>query len=202
MPMLKREILTAQEAAAEPGQEILDLGQGDPYFAREIAVRSGTDLKRCYLCRTCSGGCPVYRAMDLGPHRVMRLVLYGQRRRVLESNTIWLCVGCHTCAAVCPMAIDIAAVMDTLRQLALEEGVEISEPGILDFHREVLRSIQRHGRTHKLEIMMRYKVGQHKWFEDMDLGLRMLAKRKLDLRPSRIQDPSRLAKLFGKPWEA
>ena len=202
MSMLKQAINTSPEGLAQPAPEVLDLGQADHHFAREIARQSGTDIRRCYLCRTCSGGCPVYQAMDLGPHRVMRLVLYGQRRRVLESSTIWLCVGCHSCSALCPMAIDMAAVMDTLRRMALEEGVPISEPGILDFHREVLRSIRRHGRTHKLEIMMRYKASQHNWFQDMDLGLKMLARRKLDLRPSRIGDPSRLARLFAKPWEA
>ncbi len=202
MSMLKQEYSGGPQTPAQAGREVLELGRGDHYLAREIARRSGCDPRRCYLCRSCSGGCPVYQAMDLGPHRLMRLVLYGQRRRVLESNTIWLCLGCHSCAAVCPMAIDIAAVMDTLRRMALEEGVPISEPGILDFHREVLRSIRRHGRTHKLEIMMRYKAGQHKWFQDMDLGLRMLARRKLDLRPSRIQDPARLARLFARPWEA
>ena len=26
----------------------------------------------------------------------MRRLLFGFRREVLESSTIWLCVGCHT----------------------------------------------------------------------------------------------------------
>ena len=98
------------------------------------------------------------------------------------------------------MAIDIAAVMDALRSMALEEGVKPAEPGILDFHREVLGSIEKYGRTHKLEIMLRYKVHQRAWFSDMDVGLKMLAKRKLDLRPSRIGNARDLEKLFQKPW--
>ena len=95
------------------------------------------------------------------------------------------------------MAIDIAAVMSALREMAIEEGVRIAEPGIFNFHQEVLNSIQKYGRTHKLEIMMRYKLRQRDLFSDMDMGLKMLAKRKLDLRPSKIIDKTQIRKLFS-----
>lgn len=84
------------------------------------------------------------------------------------------------------MAIDMPAIMDALRQKALAEGVKVAEQGILDFHNEMLSSMKRYGRTHKLEIMLRYKIKQRDWFSDMNLGLRMFAKRKLDLTPSKI----------------
>jgi hypothetical protein len=98
------------------------------------------------------------------------------------------------------MAIDMAAVMDTLRLMAVEEGVPIGKPHILDFHEEVLRSLENYGRAHKLGIMWRYKVQTRRWFKDMDLGLKMLAKRKLDLWPSRIQAQEELANLFKCYW--
>lgn len=189
------------QSAARPS-EPLALDRRSRHLAREVAAASGVEVNRCFLCQTCSNGCPFYQAMDLGPHRLMRLLHFGQRREILESSTIWLCVGCHTCSAACPMSLDIAAVMDALRHLALKEGAEPAEPAILAFHRQVLRSIQRHGRTHKLEIMLRFKAGQGKWLEDMDLGLKMLAKRKLDLRPSKIKSPHDLDRLFSKSWEA
>ena len=92
----------------------------------------------------------------------------------------------------CPMAIDIAAIMDALRQIALERQVPVAEPGILGFHREVLNTVARYGRTHKLEIMLRYKVRTRDWFSDMDVGLKMLAKRKLDLMPSRVKNIAKI----------
>jgi heterodisulfide reductase subunit C len=138
--------------------------------------------------------------MDMGPHGVMRRVNYGLKTELLTSNTIWLCVGCHTCSAACPMAIDVSAVMDVLRQMSLEEGIAPAEPTVLDFHREVLGSIERYGRTHKLEIMLRYKIRRFSFLEDMDVGLKMLAKRKLDLKPSKIKRPRILASLFKKGW--
>jgi hypothetical protein len=34
---------------------------------------------------------------------------------------------------MCPQAIDMAAVMDTLRQIALKENARIAEPDIYNF---------------------------------------------------------------------
>jgi heterodisulfide reductase subunit C len=123
--------------------------------------------------------------MDYTPNAVIRLAQLGLRREALQSSGIWICVGCNTCAIQCPNAIDIPAFNDALRQMALEEGVPVAEPDILVFHEEVLRSIQRYGRTHKLEIMMRYKLRRKDWFGDMLVGVKMMLKRKLDFLPSR-----------------
>ena len=178
----------------------LKLGRTDLRLVEELGLAQHAGVRRCLQCRTCSGGCPFFSAMDYGPHGVMRLILMGQRDTLLRCNTIWLCVGCHTCSSACPMGIDIAEVMDRLRRACLEEGVPVAEPGILDFHREVLRSIEKYGRTHKLEIMLRLKTHQGHWLADLDVGLKMFAKRKLDLMPSKIDKPSELKSLFKKAW--
>lgn len=172
----------------------------DPGFAEEVAQKTGTNPGLCLSCLCCSGGCPFYGAMDIGPHGVMRRIQFGLYDEALRSTTIWLCVGCQTCSSACPAAIDIVGVMDLLRRTALENGIAPSDPVILEFHREVLGSIERYGRTHKLEIMLRWKARQGGWFQDMDVGLKMLAKRKLDLRPSRIRDPGELKKIFDRTW--
>ena len=181
-------------------QEPLRLTSDQLHLARTVARSAHTDLAACLQCRTCSSGCPFLGPMDYGPHGVMRLVHLGQRETVLGCNTIWICVGCHTCSAACPMAIDIAGVMDALKHMALASGVAPAEPRVLAFHREVLGAIEQYGRTHKLQVMLRYKATQGEWFRDVDLGLKMLAKRKLHLLPSRIANPKELKPLFGKPW--
>jgi heterodisulfide reductase subunit C len=89
--------------------------------------------------------------------------------------------------------------MDALRAMALHEGAKIAEPEILEFHKEVINSMERYGRTHKLEIMLRYKLRMREWFQDMDIGLKMLAKRKLDLMPSRVKGIEEVRGLFGLP---
>ena len=173
----------------------------DRFLARDIQQLSGTNLNRCFHCRCCGNGCPFVQAMDYPPNGIIRLVQFGMRQRALESSTIWICVGCHTCSVQCPMGIDIAAVMATLRRLALEEGAMIAETNILDFHREVLHSIKRYGRAHKLGIMLRYKARVRQWFADLDVGLRMLAKRKMDLRASKVKAINEITRLFIPYWK-
>jgi heterodisulfide reductase subunit C len=180
---------------------LVPFDEQDRFLARDIQRLSGTNLNLCYHCRACGNGCPFIGAMDYPPHGIIRLVQYGLREQALESHTIWICVGCHTCSVQCPMAIDIAAIMATLRRLALEEGAMIAETNILDFHREVLHSIKRYGRAHKLGIMLRYKARVRQWFADLDVGLKMLAKRKLDLRPSRIKAIKEITYLFIPHWK-
>jgi len=117
-------------------------------------------------------------------------------REVLECSTPWICVGCYTCSVNCPMAIDIPSMMDAVRQFALKQNNRIAEPDILNFHKKILDSINRYGRTHKLEIMIRYKLVKKDWLKDMDLGIRMLLKRKLDLAPSTVKDIGEIKKMF------
>lgn len=165
-------------------------------FADIVEEKSRSNLSRCWHCLCCSGGCPFAQDMDILPNKVIRMVQLGLKHQVLTSSAIWLCVGCNTCSMECPNAVDMAAVMDTLRRMAVQEKVTIAEPAVLSFHQKVVDSISRYGRTHKLEIMMRYKLSEKDFFSDMDLGLKMLSKRKLDLMPSKVKDRKQVQNLF------
>ena len=181
--------------------DMVEAGKPGLSLAAEVNKRSGAGLNRCYQCGTCANGCPFVQAMDYTPNQVIRLLQFGRRQEALTCKTIWVCVGCHTCSSQCPMSIDIAAVMDTLRLMAVEEGVVIGKPNIIDFHEEVLRSLEKYGRAHKLGIMLGYKRQTGGWLKDLDLGLKMLAKRKLDLIPSRVRDANKeIADLFTCYW--
>lgn len=180
--------------------DLVEAGKTRPSLAAEVREHSGTDLNRCYQCRSCGNGCPFVQAMDYTPNQVLRLVQFGMRQEVLTCKTIWVCVGCHTCSSQCPMNIDIAAVMDTLRFMAVKEGVAIGKPNIIDFHEEVLRSLERYGRAHKLGIMLGYKRQTGRWLKDLDVGLKMLARHKLDLIPSRVRDVKEITDLFTCYW--
>jgi heterodisulfide reductase subunit C len=166
-------------------------------LSKKIRSRCGVNVNLCLHCQCCASGCPFTEAMDLLPNRVLRMVQLGLEDKALQCSTIWACVGCNTCSIQCPMAIDIPAVMDTLRQMALEEGPTIAEPDVLAFHREVLRSVEKYGRTHKLEIMLRFKLATHNYFSDLQTGLRMLAKRKLDLGPSKVSNMAEVEGIFN-----
>ena len=120
----------------------------DRSLASEVIRQSGTDLNKCLRCGTCASGCPFIEAMDYPPFGVLSLLQYGLRQEALSCATIWMCVGCHTCSSECPVAIDMAAVMDTLRHMALEEGV-------IPAQRETqVPVVHRHG-CGPLEVMVR-----------------------------------------------
>ena len=174
----------------------IDFGGADLKFTSEVQTRSGVDVGLCWHCKTCVNGCPFSEAMDYAPNAVLRFVQFGLKKEALSNSTIWICVGCNTCSIQCPNAIDVAAVNDVLREMAIEQGIAVAEPDILKFHREVLNSIRRHGRTHKLEIMLRYKAYRHDWFGDLGVGLKMIAKRKLDLLPSKSPNIQVIRELF------
>ena len=80
---------------------------------------SGTNIFSCYQCGNCSGSCPAADHMDLKPHYAIRLLQLGQTEEILKSNTMWFCAACITCTVRCPKGVDIAAVMEALRQIVL-----------------------------------------------------------------------------------
>ena len=158
-------------------------------------------MNRCYFCKACGSGCPFVSLMDFPPFGIIRLVQLGFRQEALESTAIWVCVNCNTCASQCPNNIDIAAVMKALCTLALKERAAIKEMDIINFHLEVLRSLERYGRTHKVGILFRHNLLTGKWFKDLDVGLKLLSKRKLDLFPSRVENREEVSRLFRPYWK-
>lgn len=189
--------------------EPIKVGDSDPKFSKEAAKIAGTDLNACLTCMSCSGGCPMYQYMDYGPHGAMRLIVLGLKKEVLTSNTIWRCLGCHTCAAVCPMAINIAAVMDYLRQECLAEKLPVGDKPIWEFHKSFMNSVRRHGRSQKVELMVEHKIrmlggGPRAWFQDAWVGNKMIMMGKLHLMPSRIMSTGRsqVRKILDAgPWK-
>jgi heterodisulfide reductase subunit C len=130
----------------------------DTSFTQQVRVLAGDGLNLCFQCGKCSAGCPATFAMDYAPHEIVRLVQYGQREAVLSSSTIWVCASCQTCTTRCPNEVDLAHLMDCLRQLALESGLPPAEPEVVAFHRCFLDSVASRGRVHELTMVGRYKL--------------------------------------------
>jgi heterodisulfide reductase subunit C2 len=166
-----------------------------------IPADSGLNTQDCYQCRKCSAGCPVAFAMDYRPNQVMQMISLGMKERLLQSKTIWVCASCYTCTTRCPNDIDIAGVLDRLRQQAIREGVPPAEKEVALFHTTFLESIRKHGRIHELGLMARYKMKTGKLFEDFKLGWQMFTKGKLRLFPSRIKRKREISGIFQKAKE-
>lgn len=96
----------------------------DSDFKNEIASRPGGErVKNCFLCGTCTAGCPV-SSIDgtYNPRAIMSKILLGMKEEVLSSREIWQCHQCHTCVAHCPQDVRFADVVRVIRQLMVEDG--------------------------------------------------------------------------------
>lgn len=156
--------------------------------------------------------------MDLTPHQVVRAVQLGLDQQVLNSKTIWVCAACQTCSTRCPNDIDIAHMMDLLRQESRRRGGEPAEPEVVLFHRAFLDSVRRHGRVFELGMLARYKwaalwAGLRKGpqslkdligrlWQDARLGWAMFRRGRLRLWPNRIQAKDQIRRMGGSPTGA
>jgi heterodisulfide reductase subunit C len=98
-------------------------------FKNQVASKPGGEkVTNCFLCGTCTAGCPVSSLnSDYNPRRIMKMILMGMKKEVLSSPELWQCNQCHTCVAHCPQNVRFADVMRVLRQIALEEGYVTKE---------------------------------------------------------------------------
>lgn len=87
-------------------------------FRNKVMELAGDNIKICYQCGECSGGCPQSAKMDLLPNQVIHKIQMGDDS-VLATNTYWICSSCLICSARCPKGIDIAKVMESLREISL-----------------------------------------------------------------------------------
>jgi heterodisulfide reductase subunit C len=179
--------------------------QGDKTF-RDVVIESvGEEIFDCYQCYKCSAGCPISFDMDLLPHQIIRSVVLNRKEKALSSKTIWLCASCETCTTRCPNEIDIAKVMDVLRQIQRESGMPAQEPKIPVFHKAFLNSIKKKGRVHELTMIRQYnqesgdlmeKVKTGTWKDDVKLGMKMFFRGKLKLLPPKCVGVKEVQNLF------
>ncbi|MDD5094116.1 MAG: 4Fe-4S dicluster domain-containing protein [Dehalococcoidia bacterium] len=190
---LRRWGINTIEFIDQPGSQTADSA-----FSQKVRELSRSDLDRCYQCLTCSLGCPVAFAMDYRPNQVMRMVQLGQKQKLLESSTIWICAGCETCVTRCPNEVNILGVMDTLREMALREKVEGKEKVIPTFHQTFLYPVEKLGKQYELGMLLLLKLRTKDFFSDLGLGMKMFARRKLKLFPSKIKASKEMKTIFEK----
>jgi heterodisulfide reductase subunit C len=168
------------------------------FFLSEVIQASGEKIQNCFQCQKCSAGCPVAYAMDILPNQMLRHLQYGHREKVLSSKTIWICASCYACSVRCPNDIDVAKVMDTLRNLALRSGAEPGEKDIPTFHSVFLDTIKSKGRIHELSFLIQLKSKTKDFFKDAGLGWKMFRRGKIKLLPSRYRGGREIQEIFNE----
>ena len=92
----------------------------DP-FVGKVEEISGQNLLACYQCGKCSAGCPSVSDMDILPNQIIRYAQLGFKDELLQSKSIWICASCFTCNARCPKGINVAEVIEAIRQILLRK---------------------------------------------------------------------------------
>ena len=175
-----------------------------------VEALAHTKVADCYQCGKCSAGCPRAEQMDILPSTVIRLVQYGDVKKAASAESAWQCIACLTCSTRCPKSVDIAGVMDALKQISLEKKcVHPKMQRVVAFQRSFLNTIKRNGRTNELEMVSEYKIrgllsdgNPIRAMKDADLGLPMLLRNKLHLKiGSPVKDKALVKRIFAKCGE-
>lgn len=154
----------------------------DPAFTKEVERRSGQDISTCYQCGNCTAGCPAGFVYDRQVNQVMRAVQLGLKEQALGCNSIWFCLSCSMCSLRCPNEIDVAAVMETLRHMAREEG-HVTVPRVEKFWFSFLDTVRAFGRTYEVGTMALFMMRSLRLNTDLDLAPSALKLHKLPFIP-------------------
>lgn len=80
------------------------------------------EIKACYQCGTCAGGCPVFKEYPrFNPRRIMEKLLLGDYdENIFEEQQVWYCTACYTCSTRCPQGIDVGHIIVEMKNIAVK----------------------------------------------------------------------------------
>jgi heterodisulfide reductase subunit C len=136
--------------------------------------------------------------MDAGPHQIMRGLQLELHDWVFSQNTYWICASCVTCTTRCPCEVDVAQVMDGLRELALEQGIRPAAPTVKVFHQVFLDLIRLTGRMYEAGLIGLYNLRSGQLTASLDLALPMVTHGKIDLVPRRYRGQDEVGRIFQR----
>ncbi|MDA8336222.1 MAG: (Fe-S)-binding protein [Peptococcaceae bacterium] len=97
--------------------ETIQSSQLNPGFRDRVAgLVKNYDFSQCLACGMCTGGCPysdIHENND--PRKFLRKINLGMEKEVFEDPFIWYCTMCERCTIECPMQVNIAVVVRSLR---------------------------------------------------------------------------------------
>ena len=176
----------------------------DHDFLDEIySLPGGHEIKKCIQCGTCSGSCPQGAVMDYAPRKIFSLIRAGFRDEVLESNTIWYCSSCYTCAVRCPKEIKITDVMYALKRIAIKEGKAKQGRKAAILSKTFMNMVNKYGRNHETKMMTRYIILAEtiKAMNIVPQGCRLFSNGRLPVMPHKIKNIEQLRKILKKVEE-
>ena len=166
-------------------------------LAQRVERETGQNVYLCYQCVKCTSGCPLASFFDWQPNQIMRALQLGQEDIALHSHTPWLCASCQTCTTRCPQGLDVTAIMEFLTREARQRGIEPQVREVDIFNQAFLREIRLWGRAYELGLMAEMKLRTHNILGDLDLGIKMIRKRKMAFLPHATRPPRKVRPIAG-----
>jgi Fe-S oxidoreductase len=93
-----------------------------PEQARAVVKELAAECRQCFQCGQCRGACPNGFELEIGPRRVVRLILSEDTEKLLACEDVWRCSECGACTEACPMEVDVAGMMAAVRRLQSDFG--------------------------------------------------------------------------------
>jgi heterodisulfide reductase subunit C len=175
--------------------------QEDLTLLHEVSVATAgvSRLEMCIQCGTCGGSCPSAADMDHTPRMLFAMLRAGMRQDVLRSNTPWICVSCYHCVVRCPQNVHIADVMYTLKGMAIKAKL-YKDSTAPDFSKSFVDMVESFGRSFELGLATRHYLTHFplRLPGMAGMGLGMLAKKRMNLTPSKIKNMKQLTAILDK----
>jgi len=148
----------------------------------------------------------VAAGMDMAPNQIVRALQLGNFEKALTSDMIWECVSCQTCSTRCPQSVDCAGIMDVLREVGLQRGVDApDQKTVVAFQQAFLNNIRRNGRLDEIELIAEFKLralpserSLRFLFKDAGLAPELQKRHKLHLRGEKVKDRAVVRRIFER----
>jgi heterodisulfide reductase subunit C len=175
-------------------KEIILIESRDAAF-RDLILKTpvGEKLPTCMQCGICAGSCPVSHEMDYNPRQLVRMVQLGLKKEVLNSNTIWICTTCFSCSVRCPRGIRPTELMETLKPIAIAEGIKNKNEKFDGVFSDVVR---KNGRASEFLLISKYSLREPEMIKQAPFGLSLFSKGKLPLTIDKMENTRELDTIF------
>ncbi len=166
----------------------------DPAF-RDLVLKTpvGEKIPTCMQCGVCAGSCPVSDEMDYTPRQLVRMIQLGLKQEVLNSNTIWICTTCFSCSVRCPRGIHPTELMETLKPIAIAEGIKNKNARFDGVFSDV---VKKNGRASEFLLISKYSLIEPGMIKQASFGISLFAKGKIPLSINKMKDTHELKSIF------
>ena len=157
-------------------------------LANVYALPKGEKIKECIQCGTCSASCPSSAAMEYSPREIIAALRAGMLDRVLNANTVWMCVSCYSCTVRCPAGIPFTDVMYELKRLEVDKGVSRDARGAA-MAKAFAETVDAHGRNVETKLLRKYFLRTNPFgaLPQIPLAMKLFFKGRLELFGRKIK---------------